>query len=210
MVDKIKIKQAAWKVSLLNFAGRLQLLKSVVYGMLINSITIYAWPLSLIKELNKCIQNFLWSGDLNNMKLVTMVWSTIYTPIYAPFGVVSKISDVPLVNVLNIHANVNHNLKATLVISLSTPNGAALYAFNNFSLACLIISSKLIFPWSRLCIGFCGITLVQACFLLRMHMPFVPLNRLLKPGLSWFGTLLSFLPASSWFRDVSTIKCQLT
>lgn len=82
MVDKIKIKQAAWKASLLTFAGRLKLLKSEVYGMLINSITIYAWPLSLIKELNKCIQNFLWSGDLNSMKLVTMVWSTIYTPIY--------------------------------------------------------------------------------------------------------------------------------
>lgn len=40
MVDKIKINLAAWKASLLTFASRLKLLKSVVYKMLIHSITI--------------------------------------------------------------------------------------------------------------------------------------------------------------------------
>lgn len=81
VVDKIKLKLASWKASLLSFAGRLQLIKSVVESMMIYSITIYNWPVKLIKELEKYMRNFLWSGDLNSRKLVIVAWKKVCTPI---------------------------------------------------------------------------------------------------------------------------------
>jgi len=66
VVDKIKVKLASWKASMLSFAGRFQLLKSVVQIMIIYSISTYARPINLIKELERYMRNFLWSGDLNN------------------------------------------------------------------------------------------------------------------------------------------------
>jgi hypothetical protein len=41
-VDKVKSKLAAWKASLLSIAGRVQLIKSVVHGMLLHSFLIYS------------------------------------------------------------------------------------------------------------------------------------------------------------------------
>jgi hypothetical protein len=51
IADKIKLKLSAWKASLLSMAGRVQLVKSVIQGMLIHTISIYAWPVSLPKDL---------------------------------------------------------------------------------------------------------------------------------------------------------------
>ncbi|CAJ2663194.1 unnamed protein product [Trifolium pratense] len=75
--DKIKLKLAKWKASLLSYAGRVQLLKSVIQSMLIYSITIYSWPVSVIKDLEKLMRNFLWSGDMNARKLVTVPWHIV-------------------------------------------------------------------------------------------------------------------------------------
>jgi hypothetical protein len=81
LVDKIKIKLASWKASLLSYAGRCQLIKSVVQSMMIYSITIYSWPISLIKELEKYLRNFLWSGNLNIRKFVTVSLKTVCSPL---------------------------------------------------------------------------------------------------------------------------------
>ncbi|PNX55034.1 hypothetical protein L195_g048658, partial [Trifolium pratense] len=75
--DKIKLKLAKWKASLLSYSGRVQLLKSVIQSMLIYSITIYSWPVSVIKDLEKLMRNFLWSGDMNARKLVTVPWHIV-------------------------------------------------------------------------------------------------------------------------------------
>jgi ribonuclease HI len=81
IIDKIKLKLAAWKASLLSYAGRVQLVKSVIQSMVIYSISVYAWPVSLIKELEKYIRNFIWSGDLNVRKMVTVPWHIVCTPL---------------------------------------------------------------------------------------------------------------------------------
>ena len=74
IADRIKNKLAAWKASLLSIAGRVQLVKSVIQGMLIHSISIYSWPTSLLKDLEKSIRNFIWSGDTTKRKMVTVAW----------------------------------------------------------------------------------------------------------------------------------------
>jgi hypothetical protein len=81
LVDKIKIKFASWKASFLSYAGRCQLIKSVVQSMMIYSISIYSWPVRLIKELERYLRNFLWSGDLNVRKCVIVPWKIVCSPI---------------------------------------------------------------------------------------------------------------------------------
>jgi hypothetical protein len=80
MADKIKAKLAAWKASLLSVAGRIELVKSVVQSMLIHSITVYSWPISLLKGLERWIKNFIWSGDIYQRKLVTVAWKFFCKP----------------------------------------------------------------------------------------------------------------------------------
>jgi len=77
IADKIRIKLANWKASLLSIAGRVQLVKSVVQSMLVHTLSIYSWPTSLLRENEKWIKNFIWSGDINKRKMVTFAWKKV-------------------------------------------------------------------------------------------------------------------------------------
>lgn len=50
IVDKAKARLEGWHSKLLSMAGRVQLIKSVIYPMLLHSFMVYAWPISLIKQ----------------------------------------------------------------------------------------------------------------------------------------------------------------
>jgi hypothetical protein len=80
IADRIKLKLSAWKASLLSIAGRVQLVKFVIQSMMIYSISLYSWPISLIKEVEKNIRNFIWSGDPDKRKLVTVSWKKLCRP----------------------------------------------------------------------------------------------------------------------------------
>jgi hypothetical protein len=77
IADRIKLKLSAWKASLLSIAGRVQLVRAVVQSMLIYSISIYSWPESLLKDIEKNMRNFIWSGDIEKRKLVTVSWKNV-------------------------------------------------------------------------------------------------------------------------------------
>lgn len=79
IADKVKIKLANWKASLLSLAGRVQLVKSVVQSMLIHTMSIYSWPVSLLRDMERWIKNFIWSGDVQKRKLVTVAWKKVCT-----------------------------------------------------------------------------------------------------------------------------------
>jgi hypothetical protein len=48
--------------------------------MLIYSIPLYSWPVSLLKDIEKSVRNFIWSGDIDRRKLVTISWKKICRP----------------------------------------------------------------------------------------------------------------------------------
>jgi len=56
------------------------MVKAIIQGMLIHTITIYDWPISLIKEIEKNIRNFIWSGDVSKRKLLTVSWKHVCKP----------------------------------------------------------------------------------------------------------------------------------
>jgi len=70
----VKLKLASWKASLLSITGRVQLVKSVVQSMLLHTMAIYSWPVSLLRDIEKWIKKFIWSGDITKRKLVTVAW----------------------------------------------------------------------------------------------------------------------------------------
>jgi len=77
IVDKVKIKLATWKASLLSMAGRIQLVKAVIQSMLLHTMTIFSWPTSLLREMEVWIKKFIWSGDISKRKLVTVAWKKV-------------------------------------------------------------------------------------------------------------------------------------
>lgn len=81
IADKIKSKLSAWKASLLSIAGRVTLVKSVIQGMLVHSISIYSWPKKLLKDIETWTRNFIWSGDISKRKLVTVSWKNTCKPL---------------------------------------------------------------------------------------------------------------------------------
>jgi len=56
IVDKIRIKLKRWKASLLSIVGRIQLVKLVIQSMQIHTISIYSWPIKILKEIEKWIK----------------------------------------------------------------------------------------------------------------------------------------------------------
>jgi len=80
VADKIKMKLSAWKASLLSMAGRVQLARSVIQSMMMYSISLYSWPVSLLKEVERYVRNFIWSGDKDKRKLVTVSWKKMCRP----------------------------------------------------------------------------------------------------------------------------------
>jgi hypothetical protein len=54
--------------------------------MLMYSISLYSWPAALIKDLEKHIRNFIWSGDIDKRKIVTVSWKKMCLP-YSQGGV---------------------------------------------------------------------------------------------------------------------------
>jgi len=44
ITDKIRNKLATWKGTILSIMGRVQLVKSIIHGMLVFSFHVYLWP----------------------------------------------------------------------------------------------------------------------------------------------------------------------
>ena len=70
--DGIKAKISKWNGKFLSMAGRLTLIKSVIAGAFTHSFFLYKWPSNVIKDLNSCIRNFLWTGSIMERKTVTV------------------------------------------------------------------------------------------------------------------------------------------
>jgi len=59
IADKIKLKLASWKASLLSIAGRVQLVKSIVQSMLLHTMNIYSWPVNLLRDIERWMKIFI-------------------------------------------------------------------------------------------------------------------------------------------------------
>lgn len=63
LVDKVQKRIADWRNKFLSFAGRLQLINSVLSSMQIYWASVFLLPKFIIVQINKLLQNFLWNGS---------------------------------------------------------------------------------------------------------------------------------------------------
>ncbi|CAJ2657200.1 unnamed protein product [Trifolium pratense] len=80
LADKIKTKLATWKGSFISITGRVQLVRSIIHGMLTDSLQVYLWPISLLNRMEKWIRNFIWSGEVNTRMICIVSWKTVCLP----------------------------------------------------------------------------------------------------------------------------------
>lgn len=79
LVERIRLKLSSWMTRFLSDTGRLQLLNSVVAGIINFWITAYGFPSGCVKELEKLCSAFIWSGPEFNPRKVKMVASCLPT-----------------------------------------------------------------------------------------------------------------------------------
>ncbi|XP_071714307.1 uncharacterized protein [Rutidosis leptorrhynchoides] len=69
LVDKVKCKIDDWKNKFLSFAGRVQLITSILSSMQVYWSSVFILPDNIIKEIEKLMRGFLWcNGPLNRGK----------------------------------------------------------------------------------------------------------------------------------------------
>ncbi|CAN1152031.1 LINE-1 reverse transcriptase homolog [Linum perenne] len=80
LLEKITAKISGWRVQTLSYAGRLQLVKSVLATMSQYWMTIFLLPTSIIKAVEKLCSDFLWKVSDGNHKRAKVAWKYITFP----------------------------------------------------------------------------------------------------------------------------------
>ncbi|XP_026396973.1 uncharacterized protein LOC113291686 [Papaver somniferum] len=63
VIDKIKNQLVVWNGKMLSFQDRIVLINSVIASYSIHNIDVYKCPIKFIRQVERVIRNFLWSGD---------------------------------------------------------------------------------------------------------------------------------------------------
>ncbi|KAG7600321.1 Reverse transcriptase zinc-binding domain [Arabidopsis suecica] len=80
LVEKVKKRFSSWAVKSLSFAGRLQLIASVITGLVVFWISTFKLPKGCIREIESLCSRFLWSGGIENHHKAKVSWSTVCLP----------------------------------------------------------------------------------------------------------------------------------
>ncbi|XP_074300671.1 uncharacterized protein LOC141631969 [Silene latifolia] len=80
LLCKIKNSVQHWTTKLLSYAGRLQLLNSIFFGLENYWTSITLLPKTIIKILNQCCRDYLWNVQDNTHKLYMKSWKSCCCP----------------------------------------------------------------------------------------------------------------------------------
>ncbi|OMO85318.1 Geminivirus AR1/BR1 coat protein [Corchorus capsularis] len=79
-IEKVKQRISHWTVKYLTFAGRLQLIQSVLFSIQNFWCQSFILPSSVIKRLNQLCASFFWKGNDSNAKGARVSWDWISHP----------------------------------------------------------------------------------------------------------------------------------
>jgi len=80
LLHKLEAAIQAWVGKHLTYAGRLELIKSVLYGMVQFWVSIFPMPCAVIRHITCLCRNFLWTGDICRSKSALVAWKTVCLP----------------------------------------------------------------------------------------------------------------------------------
>lgn len=75
LIDKITARFNSWAVKSLSFAGRLQLIASVISGLVNFWISTFILPMGCIRNIESLCSRFLWSGRIDKKGMAKIAWS---------------------------------------------------------------------------------------------------------------------------------------
>lgn len=80
IIDSIKKKLTKWSSRVLSYAGRLQLINSVLFHTQTYWSSIVYLPASVMKTIEALCRNFLWHGNEEGRKLNAVAWQDVCLP----------------------------------------------------------------------------------------------------------------------------------
>lgn len=80
LLDKITQRFTSWKSRALSFSGRLQLIKSVIYGLLNFWFSAFILPKGCLSKIQSLCSRFLWSGDIEKKNGAKIGWNQLCLP----------------------------------------------------------------------------------------------------------------------------------
>ena len=80
LLQDLELTVQAWMGKNLTYAGRLELLHSVLYGVVHFWLSIFPVPSNVITGIVKICRNFLWAGDIKKSHSALVAWKNICLP----------------------------------------------------------------------------------------------------------------------------------
>lgn len=112
LLEKIRGKISSWTARYLSFAGRLQLIGSVIHSLTNFWISVFRLPKGCLKKIDKLCSAFLWSGPDLNAKKSKISWTEVCKPKaegglgLKPLGEANKVSCLKLIwRILSTHSS---------------------------------------------------------------------------------------------------------
>jgi hypothetical protein len=80
LLHKLEATIQGWMGKHLTYAGRLELIKFVLYGMVQFWVSIFPMPCAVIRQITCLCRNFLWTGNTRRNKFALVAWKTVCLP----------------------------------------------------------------------------------------------------------------------------------
>lgn len=80
LMTKLNSRFQSWSAKLLSFAGRLQLLKMVIFGTVNFWLSAFILPKGCIRFIEALCYKFLWSGSIVKKSIAKIAWPTVCLP----------------------------------------------------------------------------------------------------------------------------------
>ena len=78
--EKITARINSWTTKKLSFAGRVQLIQHVLFGIQVYWTSYFIFPTKLIKDIEKLFSSFLWSGFDQAVHMAKVAWTQVCLP----------------------------------------------------------------------------------------------------------------------------------
>ena len=79
IVDRMRSKAQGWKEKLLSAAGKEVLVKSVLQALPAYSMTVFKFPVEVVRKLEEIIRKFWWGADMGEWKVHWVAWHKMTT-----------------------------------------------------------------------------------------------------------------------------------
>ncbi|GJW50193.1 RNA-directed DNA polymerase, eukaryota, reverse transcriptase zinc-binding domain protein [Tanacetum coccineum] len=80
LIEKVKSRVGDWRNRFLSYAGRVQLITSVLASMQTYWAAVYLLPKAIVKEINKVMKNFLWDSSGSGNGRAKISWKVVCRP----------------------------------------------------------------------------------------------------------------------------------